>query len=73
VLHQNQQYKLINKLSVNSMSAMVKHPFEFSASSFRAWLVIDYLFMAMNDNELVPIVRTSDQSSAGFHVGGGDW
>jgi len=55
------------------MSAMVKHPFEFSASSFRAWLVIDYLFMAMNDNELVPIVRTSDQSSAGFHVGGGDW
>jgi len=29
--------------------------------------------MAMNDNELVAIVRTSDQSSAGFHVGGGDW
>jgi hypothetical protein len=27
-----------------------------------------YLFMAMNDNKLVAVVRASDKSSTGFHV-----
>lgn len=26
-----------------------------------------YLFMAMNDDEFIPVVRSGDKSGAGFH------